>query len=80
MASLASKITLVISCAASLGIVAYVHFKQVDDRKQLHLGIDRDLERQSKKKASNMHALVQQDELTKAYRRAQEAEVKDQVS
>ena len=39
-----------------------VHYKQVDDRGKLHEGIDRDLERQSMKKAANLHALVQQVE------------------
>ena len=42
--------------------LSQVHFKQVDDRSKLHEGIDRDLERQSMKKAANLHALVQQVE------------------
>jgi hypothetical protein len=55
-------------------MVFQVHYKQVEDRNQLHLGIDRDLERQNKKKSANLHALVQQDELAKAYQRAEDRE------
>jgi len=51
-----------------------VHYRQVEDREKLHVGIVRDLERQSAKKAANLHILVQQEELTKAYRHAQEVE------
>ena len=48
-----------------------VHYKQVDDREKLHVGIVRDLERQHAKKTANLHNLILQDELTKAYREAE---------
>ena len=51
-----------------------VHYRQVEDRSKLHIGIERDLERQSAKKMANLHNQVQQEELTKAYRKVQEAE------
>lgn len=51
-----------------------VHYRQVEDRSKLHIGIERDLERQNAKKMANLHYQVQQEELTKAYRKAQEAE------
>ena len=47
---------------------------QVEDRAKLHDGIVRDLERQAKKKVVNQQQLVQQQELTKLYRKAEEKE------
>lgn len=43
----------------------------MDDREKLHVGIVRDLERQHAKKTANLHNLILQDELTKAYREAE---------
>jgi len=76
MPSIASKVTLLVTTIGSLGIIWAVHSKQVEDRAQLHQGIIRDIERQEKKKVQNHHRLVEQQELTKLYRKA-EAEQKD---
>lgn len=75
MPSLPSKVALFASLALSSGIVFYVHYKQIDDREKLHLGIERDLERQTMKRAANIHTLLQQEELAVAYRKS---ESKDQ--
>ena len=50
---------------------------QVEDRAKLHDGIVRDLERQAKKKVVNQQQLVQQQELTKLYRKAEEKETSE---
>ena len=47
---------------------------QVEDRAKLHAGIERDLERQAKKRVVNQQLLVQQRELTKLYRQAEATE------
>ncbi|XP_003700131.1 cytochrome c oxidase assembly factor-like [Megachile rotundata] len=52
--SLASKLTFALCCATSLGIIGYVHYKQEYDRKQLHLGVERDIERQERRKAEKL--------------------------
>jgi len=70
--STASKVTLFATTAVSVGIIWTVHEKQVSDRAKLHAGIERDLERQARKKIANQQALVQQEELTKLYRQAEE--------
>ena len=49
-------------------------FVQVEDRAKLHAGIERDLERQAKKRVVNQQLLVQQQELTKLYRQAETTE------
>jgi len=74
MPSTASKVTLLVTTVGSLGIIWAVHSRQVEDRAQLHQGIIRDIERQEKKKIENQHKLVQQQELTKLYRKAEEKE------
>lgn len=71
MPSIASKVTLLVTTIGSLGIIWAVHSKQVEDRAQLHQGIIRDIERQEKKKVQNQHRLVEQQELTKLYRKAE---------
>ena len=68
--STASKVTLAVTTAVSLGIIWAVHSKQVEDRAKLHAGIERDLERQAKKRVVNQQLLVKQQELTKLYRQA----------
>lgn len=72
--STASKVTLAVTSVVSLGIIWAVHNKQVEDRAKLHAGIERDLERQAKKRVVNQQLLVQQQELTKLYRQAETAE------
>ena len=47
---------------------------QVEDRAKLHAGIERDLERQAKKRVVNQQLLVQQQELTKLYKQAEATE------
>jgi len=74
MPSTASKVTLLVTTVGSLGIIWAVHNKQVEDRAQLHQGIIKDIERQEKKKIENQYKLVQQQELTKLYRKAEEKE------
>jgi len=71
--STASKVTLALTTAATIGIIITVHNSQVQDRARLREGIFRDEERQ-KKKIENQHQLVQQQELAKRYRRAEEEE------
>jgi len=72
--STASKVTLAVTTAVSLGVIWAVHNKQVEDRAKLHAGIERDLERQAKKRVVNQQLLVQQQELTKLYRQAETTE------
>jgi len=74
--STASKVTLALTTLGSIGVIYSVHKNQVEDRAKLHDGIVRDLERQAKKKVVNQQLLVQQQELTKLYRKAEE-EVKE---
>jgi len=72
--STASKVTLALTTLGSIGVIYSVHKNQVEDRAKLHDGIVRDLERQAKKKVVNQQLLVQQQELTKLYRKAEENE------
>ncbi|XP_076544181.1 cytochrome c oxidase assembly factor-like [Osmia lignaria lignaria] len=72
--SLASKVTFALCCATSIGIAGYVHYKQEYDRKQLHLGVERDIERQERRKVQNLYMLEQQRHLTKQLRQVQERE------
>ena len=87
--STASKVTLAVTTAVSLGVIWTVHSKQVskpvqrkmcwspvqvEDRAKLHAGIERDLERQAKKRVVNQQLLVQQQELTKLYKQAEATE------
>jgi len=76
--STASKVTLLVTTAGSLGIIWAVHSRQVEDRAKLHQGIIRDIERQEKRKIENQHQLVQQQELAKLYRKAEEKENHEQ--
>jgi len=72
--STASKLTLALTTLGSLTVIYTVHKTQVEDRAKLHDGIVRDLERQAKKKTVNHQLLVQQQELAKLYRKAEEKE------
>ena len=47
----------------------YVHFKQYDERLQLHKGIEIEEERQAQKR-QNLERLQQQAEIEKAYRQS----------
>jgi len=64
--STASKVTLVLTSVVTLGVIWAVHTQQVEDRAKLHQGIEKDLERQRRKK-ENQEYLEKQQELTKLY-------------
>lgn len=68
--STASKVTLALTTVGSVWVIWAVHKNQVEERGRLHEGILKDQERQAKKRVENQHALVQQQELTKLYRKA----------
>ncbi|XP_074026940.1 cytochrome c oxidase assembly factor-like [Leptinotarsa decemlineata] len=69
--SLQSKIVLAAACTFSIGIIGYVHYKQQLDRKQLHAGVLKDVERRQRRKAENLYTLQQQIDLTKELKREQ---------
>ncbi|CAG0897665.1 unnamed protein product [Cyprideis torosa] len=71
-----SKVVLLIAAGTSLGIVAFVHYKQAEDRHRLKQGIVRDIERQEKKKRENLERLREQEVITKIYR---ELEAKEEA-
>lgn len=71
MASLASKVTLVVSSLLSGGIIYYVHYQQAEDRVQLRKGIELEDERREEQKRINLVRLQQQADLTKAYKTAE---------
>ncbi|XP_055711648.1 protein PET117 homolog, mitochondrial [Phlebotomus papatasi] len=60
-----AKTTLGLSCAVSLGIIGYVHYKQQFDRAKLHEGVLKDVERQQMRKLENTYRLQEQIELTR---------------
>ena len=77
MASLASKVTLLVSSLLSGGIIYYVHYQQAEDRVQLRKGIELEGERREEQKRINLVRLQQQADLTKAYKTAAEKDSKD---
>ncbi|XP_015186843.1 PREDICTED: protein PET117 homolog, mitochondrial [Polistes dominula] len=60
-----AKLTFGTCCLLSAGIIGYVHYKQEDDRKRLHEGVLRDIERQQRRKIENIYNLQQQIDLTR---------------
>ena len=70
MASLASKVTVVVSSILSGGIIYYVHYQQAEDRVQLRRGIELEEERREEQKRINLVRLQQQADLTRAYKTA----------
>ncbi|XP_033178824.1 protein PET117, mitochondrial [Bombus impatiens] len=48
--SLAAKTTFVLCCATTAWMVGYVHYQQEAERRQLRLGVERDIERQERRK------------------------------
>jgi len=72
MASLASKVTVLVSSLLSGGIIYYVHYQQAEDRVQLRKGIELEGERREEQKRINLVRLQQQADLTKAYKTATE--------
>ncbi|XP_073967817.1 cytochrome c oxidase assembly factor-like [Bombus fervidus] len=48
--SLAAKTTFVLCCATTAYMIGYVHYQQEIERRQLRLGVERDIERQERNK------------------------------
>ncbi|XP_051164676.1 protein PET117 homolog, mitochondrial [Leptopilina boulardi] len=69
--SLASKVVLTLSCTGTIGIIAYVHYKQQYEQEQLHVGVIRDQENQERRKRENIYLLEKQASLTEELRRAE---------
>ncbi|XP_017881678.1 protein PET117 homolog, mitochondrial [Ceratina calcarata] len=72
--SFAAKTTFTLCCSVSIGIIVYVHYNQESQRKQLHLGVERDIQRQEQRKIQNLYMLEQQKLLTKELREANKLE------
>ncbi|CAL7939515.1 unnamed protein product [Xylocopa violacea] len=72
--SLAAKTTFALCCATTIGIIYYVHHEQESARKQLHVGVERDIQRQEQRKQENLFMLEQQKNLTNQLREAQKNE------
>ncbi|CAK9806824.1 Protein PET117 homolog, mitochondrial [Anthophora plagiata] len=66
--SVAAKTTFALCCATSLGTMIYVHYMQEEQRKLLHLGVERDIERQEARKRENLYIYEQQQNLAKQLR------------
>jgi len=71
MPSTASIVTLLATTAATAGIIWAVHNEQVTSRAKLHAGIERDLERQERKRQNQLELAAQQA-LEREYRRAEQ--------
>ncbi|XP_011500033.1 PREDICTED: protein PET117 homolog, mitochondrial [Ceratosolen solmsi marchali] len=63
--SITSKMVLITSTIASLGLIIYIHYKQEFDRKKLSLGIMKDLDKQRRRKIENIYLFDQQQKITK---------------
>ncbi|XP_076764817.1 cytochrome c oxidase assembly factor-like [Xylocopa sonorina] len=68
--SLAAKTTFALCCATTIGIIYYVHHEQEIERKQLRVGVERDIQRQQQRKLENLLMLEQQRNLTNQLRQA----------
>ena len=73
-----AKLTLIVACAVSAGIIGYVHFKQTTDRQKLHEGVLKDIERQQRRKLENTYVLQQQIDLTKKLKKDLQAQEEGQ--
>ncbi|XP_014598501.1 protein PET117 homolog, mitochondrial [Polistes fuscatus] len=69
-----AKLTFGTCCLLSGGIIGYVHYKQQDDRKRLHEGVLRDIERQQRRKIENIYILQQQIDLTRKLQKSVSSE------
>jgi len=69
--STASKITLALTTAATIGIIYHVHESQITDRAKLRQGIERDIQRQQLR-TQNLARLQEQQVLTKSFKRIEE--------
>jgi len=47
------KALLISMTVAVAGVMAFVHYQQVDERKRMHKGVERELERMKAKKEGN---------------------------
>ena len=65
-ASAASKVCLSLSTLLSVGIIIFVHYRQIEDRKELRIGIQLEEERNKQKKL-NLVRLQQQESIAKAH-------------
>ncbi|EEB11993.1 protein PET117, putative [Pediculus humanus corporis] len=74
--SLASKITLGLACTLTAGIIVFVNAKDWIDKKNMHKGVLKDVERQQKKKIENLYWLEKQVEMTKILKQKQNEEKK----
>ena len=72
--STASKITLIGACISSVGIIAFVHWSQQDDRRRLRQGVVKDLERQERKR-QNLEDLKEQQRLQQYFKQKEEEEM-----
>ncbi|NP_001158281.1 cytochrome c oxidase assembly factor-like [Apis mellifera] len=70
--SLPAKITFALCCATSASIIFYVHYQQEAERKQLEIGVERDIQRQERNKLKSL--LKQQTQLTDQLRESSKNE------
>jgi len=68
--SRASQITLVTTCLSAIGIVAFVHISQKNDKAAMHAGVIRDYEQQRIKRERQADFDMQR-ELEQEYRKVQ---------
>lgn len=67
--STTAKVSLGLSVVFTTSMIAYVHISQKLDKQRMKEGVLMDIERQQRK-IQNLKMLQEQQELTKAYRRA----------
>lgn len=65
--STTAKLTFGATCLFTVGITAYVHYKQIFDRNEMHKGITLEEERKEQRKTENRQKLIDQEKLTNAY-------------
>lgn len=70
--SVTAKVTFGTCVMISVGIVAYVHYRQQEDRQKMHEGVIRDIERQHMRKTQNIILLQKQKDLTKRLKEEEE--------
>jgi len=73
--SATAKVTFGTSLIVSAGIVIYVHYKKNADRKKMHDGVIRDVERQHMRRTQNVTLLQKQIELTKKLEKEREGRI-----
>ncbi|CAG7697909.1 unnamed protein product [Allacma fusca] len=63
--SKASKAAFISACVFTVGSMAYVHYRQFEDRYLLHQGVVRDTETQHRRQMANQHSLQTQIDITR---------------